>query len=144
MMVGRQREGIGPGSFGAAGRGGAPAARTPRRAASREIAHRAGGAAIRTSRGTAFDEAELEELAASIRDKGVLQPILVRAAPDKPGQYQIVAGERRWRAAQLAGLRLIPALVRELADSRRWKSPSSRTSSATDLSPIEEADGYRR
>src|SRR5271154_4460030 len=63
-----------------------------------------------------FDEAELEELAQSIREKGVLQPILVRPAMHA-GQYEIVAGERRWRAAQRSGLRTIPALVRSLSDA---------------------------
>src|ERR1700753_1886771 len=63
-----------------------------------------------------FDGDELTVLAGSIREKGVLQQILVRSSPDKPGQYQIVAGERRWRAAQQAGLKAMPALVRELDD----------------------------
>src|SRR5690242_6730049 len=63
-----------------------------------------------------FAEAELEELAGSIRQRGVLQPILVRPAREAPGEYQIVAGERRWRAAQKAGLSAVPALVRELGD----------------------------
>ncbi|MBV9511016.1 MAG: ParB/RepB/Spo0J family partition protein, partial [Caulobacteraceae bacterium] len=63
-----------------------------------------------------FSGDDLDTLAASIRDKGVLQPILVRPSPTEPGQFQIVAGERRWRAAQQAGLHEIPALVRELDD----------------------------
>src|SRR5471030_1877631 len=63
-----------------------------------------------------FDEEELGELAASIAERGVLQPILVRPWPQTAGEYQIVAGERRWRAAQKAGLRAIPALVRDLGD----------------------------
>src|SRR5690349_6772128 len=65
-----------------------------------------------------FAEAELAELAASIRDKGVLQPILVRPSPRRPGEYEIVAGERRWRAGQSAGLAAIPALIRTLDDDR--------------------------
>ncbi len=64
----------------------------------------------------AFDSEELAELAASIRERGVIQPILVRPAPQALGEYQIIAGERRWRAAQLAGLHVIPALVRDLGD----------------------------
>ena len=63
-----------------------------------------------------FDEADIEALAASIREKGVLQPVLVRPAPAGDGTFQIVAGERRWRAAQKAGLREMPVLVRELDD----------------------------
>src|SRR5579864_2524600 len=65
-----------------------------------------------------FPEEEIAELEASIRDKGVLQPILVRPSPKTGGEYEIVAGERRWRAAQQAGLRAIPALVRVLDDDK--------------------------
>ncbi|MCA8903202.1 MAG: ParB/RepB/Spo0J family partition protein, partial [Hyphomonas sp.] len=61
-----------------------------------------------------FDEAALQELADSIRTKGVLQAILVRPDPKDPGNYQIIAGERRWRAAKLAGLKAIPAVVRNM------------------------------
>ena len=63
-----------------------------------------------------FDRDDLEELAASIRDKGVLQPILVRSHPKEDGVWQIIAGERRWRAAQRAQLHEIPAIIRELSD----------------------------
>ena len=63
-----------------------------------------------------FPDEEIAELEASIRDKGVLQPILVRPSPKTPGEFEIVAGERRWRAAQRAGLKAIPALVRCLSD----------------------------
>jgi ParB family chromosome partitioning protein len=63
-----------------------------------------------------FAEADIEELAASIREKGVLQPILVRPAPGAEGEFQIVAGERRWRAAQKAGLKVLPTVVRDLDD----------------------------
>src|SRR3569623_1817495 len=63
-----------------------------------------------------FNEAEVDELAASIREKGVLQPILVRPAPGEEGRYQIVAGERRWRAAHKAGQRDVPDLLRNLDD----------------------------
>src|SRR5215469_10259383 len=89
-----------------------------------------------------FDEAELEELAASIREKGVLQPILVRPAM-YAGEFQIVAGERRWRAAQLAGLRVVPALVRELSDAETIEIAIVENVQRADLSPIEEAEGYR-
>ena len=67
-----------------------------------------------------FSEMEIEELTASIRDKGVLQPILVRPSPKTPGEYEIVAGERRWRAAQEAGLAVLPGLVRDMPDDRAF------------------------
>ena len=89
-----------------------------------------------------FDEAELEELAASVRAKGVLQPILVRPAMHI-GEFQIIAGERRWRAAQLAGLRVVPALVRELSDAESLEIAIIENVQRADLSPIEEAEGYR-
>src|SRR5580692_3429582 len=89
-----------------------------------------------------FDEAELEELAQSIREKGVLQPILVRPAVFA-GEYQIVAGERRWRAAQRAGVRSIPALVRSLSDAEVLEMAIIENVQRADLSAIEEAEGYR-
>ena len=89
-----------------------------------------------------FDEAELEELAVSVREKGVLQPILVRPAM-YAGEFQIVAGERRWRAAQRAGLRSIPALVRDLSDAEVIEIAIVENVQRADLSPIEEAEGYR-
>ena len=79
---------------------------------------------------THFSDDEIAELAASIRDKGVLQPILVRPAPGGDG-WQIIAGERRWRAAQQAGLTTIPVAGARAGRRRRCsRSPSSRTSSA--------------
>ncbi len=90
-----------------------------------------------------FGEAEIEELAASIREKGVLQPILVRPMPGKPGEYQIVAGERRWRAAQKAGLRLMPVVVRELDDLAALEIAIVENVQRADLNPIEEALGYK-
>jgi ParB family chromosome partitioning protein len=89
-----------------------------------------------------FDETELEELAASIREKGVLQPILVRPAM-YAGEFQIVAGERRWRAAQRAGVRALPALVRELSDAEVLELAIIENVQRADLSAIEEAEGYR-
>jgi ParB family chromosome partitioning protein len=90
-----------------------------------------------------FAEDELEELAASIRERGVLQPILVRPAPGEDGRYQIVAGERRWRAAQRAGLRQIPAVVRELDDLKTLEIAIIENVQRVDLNAIEEAFGYR-
>jgi len=91
---------------------------------------------------TEFPEAELEELAASIRNKGLLQPILVRPAPGAPSEYQIVAGERRWRAAQRAGLQAIPAVVRELCDIETLEAALIENLQRSDLGPLEEAMAY--
>ena len=90
-----------------------------------------------------FDEAELEELTASVRERGVLQPILVRPAPDAPGEYQIVAGERRWRAAQRAGLHTAPVLVRMMDDAEVAEVAVIENVQRADLNPLEEASGYR-
>ena len=89
-----------------------------------------------------FPEAELDELAQSIRQSGVLQPILVRPAPNAPGEFEIVAGERRWRAAQKAGLRAIPALVRELDDDHAYEIAVVENVQRADLNAIEEAQAY--
>ncbi|MDB5416688.1 MAG: parB [Phenylobacterium sp.] len=91
---------------------------------------------------THFAEDELAELEASIRDKGVLQPILVRPSKAQPGEYQIVAGERRWRAAQRAGLTAVPALVRELGDNQAFEIAIVENVQRTDLNPLEEAKAY--
>jgi ParB family chromosome partitioning protein len=88
-----------------------------------------------------FDEGELNELAASIRTHGVLQPILVR--PIAGGRYEIVAGERRWRAAQRAGLHTIPAVVRELNEVDVLEIAIVENVQRTDLNPIEEAQGFQ-
>ena len=90
----------------------------------------------------AFEPEELEELAASIRERGVLQPILVRPFPGKPEEYQIIAGERRWRAAQRAGLKGIPALVRDLADQEVMEVALIENIQRTDLNALEEARAY--
>lgn len=91
-----------------------------------------------------MDEEGLAELAQSIAEKGILQPILVRAHPEEPGQYEIVAGERRWRAAQLAQVHEIPVLVRTLSDSESLEIALIENLQRQDLTPLEEADGYRR
>ena len=91
---------------------------------------------------THFDETELEELASSMRQRGVLQPILVRPMRGTPGEYQIVAGERRWRAAQMAGLAAMPALVRELGDNDALEIAVVENIQRTDLDPLEEALAY--
>jgi len=90
-----------------------------------------------------FSEEDIEELAASIREKGVIQPLLVRPAPGFAGQYEIVAGERRWRAAQRAGLREMPAVVRALPDAEVLEIAIIENVQRVDLNPIEEALGYK-
>lgn len=90
-----------------------------------------------------FPEADLQELSESIREKGVLQPILVRASPKTPGEFEIVAGERRWRAAQKAGLGVVPALVRELDDLQVLEIAIVENVQRADLNAIEEALGYK-
>lgn len=89
-----------------------------------------------------FSEAELDELAASITQRGVLQPILLRPDPDAPNQYQIVAGERRWRAAQRAGLKTIPAVVRDMDELQLLEVGIIENVQREDLNPIEEAEAY--
>jgi ParB family chromosome partitioning protein len=90
-----------------------------------------------------FSEEDIDDLAASIREKGVIQPLLVRPAPGVAGHYEIVAGERRWRAAQRAGLRDMPAVVRVLADGEVLEIAIIENVQRVDLNPIEEALGYK-
>ncbi len=90
-----------------------------------------------------IDPAALAELTASIRQQGVLQPILARPHPSGSG-HQIIAGERRWRAAQAAGLHEIPVLVRPLTDTEAMAAALVENLQRQDLDAIEEAEGYRR
>lgn len=90
-----------------------------------------------------FTEEQLQELSDSIREKGVLQPILVRPSPQRSGEYEIVAGERRWRAAQRAGLSTIPVVVRDLDDLQVLEIGIVENVQRADLNAIEEALGYR-
>ncbi len=90
-----------------------------------------------------FDEDELNELATSIRAKGVLQAILVRPNPTEPGRYQIVAGERRWRAAQRAGLEKIPAVIRSLDELEVAEIAIIENVQRSDLNPVDEAEAYQ-
>lgn len=89
-----------------------------------------------------FDDAELDALANSIREKGVVQPLIVRPDPIEPGAWQIVAGERRWRAAQRAGLHEVPVVVRRLDDAEVLELGILENVQRADLNPIEEAAGY--
>ena len=87
------------------------------------------------------EESTLQELAYSVRTRGIVQPIVVR--PAGPGQFEIVAGERRWRAAQMAGLDEVPAVVRECSDREAAAVALIENIQREDLNPIEEAHGYR-
>ena len=91
-----------------------------------------------------FSREDIDALAASIREKGILQPILTRPMPGAEGEYQIVAGERRWRAAQRARLHAIPAIVREIDESTTSEIALIENIQRQDLNPLEEAEGYRQ
>lgn len=90
-----------------------------------------------------FIEAELEELADSIRAKGVIMPILVRPDPNQPEMFEIIAGERRWRAARRAGLAVIPAVVREMDDRETLEIAIIENVQRSDLNAVEEAEAYK-
>jgi ParB family transcriptional regulator, chromosome partitioning protein len=91
-----------------------------------------------------FPEEELLALASSIREKGILQPILVRIHPEQREKYEIIAGERRWRAAKKVDLNHIPALIKEFSDVEALEVGLLENIQRQDLNPIEEAEGYRR
>lgn len=90
----------------------------------------------------AFDDAELDELAQSIRERGLIQPLLVR--PVKNDGYEIVAGERRWRAAQRANLHDVPVVIRAVTDKEALELAIIENVQRSDLNPIEEAQGYKK
>ena len=89
-----------------------------------------------------FDEESLEELAASIRELGVVQPLTLRLSDD--GDYQIIAGERRWRAAKIAGLHSVPAYVRTVSDSEMTEMALIENIQREDLNAIEVALGFKK
>jgi len=89
-----------------------------------------------------FNDEELDELASSIRAKGILQPILVRTVPGAGDSYEIIAGERRWRAAQRAGLHDVPILLLEIGDKEALEIAIIENVQRSDLNPLEEAMGY--
>src|SRR5262249_2198053 len=91
---------------------------------------------------TYFDDARLDELAASIRAQGVIQPLIVRRRVE--GGYELIAGERRWRAAQRAGLHEVPAVVRDVAPTQAFEMAMVENLQREDLNPLEEAAGYER
>lgn len=92
----------------------------------------------------AMEPGPLQELADSIREHGLLQPILVRPAPGAHGRYQIIGGERRWRAAQLVPLHEVPVVIRPLDDRQAMAAALVENLQRQDLNALEEAEGYRR
>jgi ParB family chromosome partitioning protein len=91
-----------------------------------------------------FDESGLEDLTASIREKGIVQPILVRPMVGVPGAYEIIAGERRWRAAQRAALHEVPVVVHEVSDKEALELAIIENVQRADLNALEEAIGYQQ
>ena len=91
-----------------------------------------------------FPEESLSELAASIREKGIIQPLIVRPHPDRIGDFEIVAGERRWRAAQIALVHELPVIVRSYTDAEVLEVAIIENIQRADLSPLDEAAGYRQ
>jgi ParB family chromosome partitioning protein len=93
---------------------------------------------------TYFDEEALTSLTESVREIGVLQPILVRRAAGAEGQYEVIAGERRWRAARRAGLATVPAIIRTASDSESLEQALIENLNREELNPLEEAAGYQQ
>lgn len=91
-----------------------------------------------------FEPEALQDLADSIREKGILQPLLVRRLPEDENRFEIIAGERRWRAAQLARLHTVPVLIRAFTDQEAAEVALIENLQRRDLSPLEEAEGYKR
>jgi ParB family transcriptional regulator, chromosome partitioning protein len=91
-----------------------------------------------------FVEAELDALAQSIREKGIIQPLLVRPVAGEEAAFELIAGERRWRAAQRVGMHEVPVIVRPLTDSEVLEIALVENLQREDLSPVEEAEAYRR
>ena len=91
-----------------------------------------------------FDPEKLDDLAASVKEKGIIQPLIVRPKPGKDGEFEIVAGERRWRAAQMAKLHEIPVLVRDFDDTEVLEVAIIENIQRADLNPVEEAAGYQQ
>ena len=90
-----------------------------------------------------FREEDLQELATSLKQHGLVQPIVVRPLRDKSGEYEIIAGERRWRAAQLAGLHELPVTILDVSDREALELAIVENVQRTDLNPVEEARGYQ-
>jgi len=91
-----------------------------------------------------IDEELIEELAQSVRENGIIQPLLVRRHPEQKDAFEIIAGERRWRAAQMAKVHEVPVIIRDLNDQKSLEIGLVENLQRQDLSPLEEADGYQR
>ncbi len=91
-----------------------------------------------------FDETSIAELTQSVKEKGIIQPLLVRKHPDRANAFEIIAGERRWRAAQAGGLHEVPVVVRDLTDREALELSIIENVQRQDLTALEEAEGYRR
>ena len=91
-----------------------------------------------------FDETNLEELTNSIKERGIIQPIIVRKSNDDKEKFEIIAGERRWLAAQRAGLHDVPVVITEVDDLKSLEFAIVENVQRNDLNPLEEAQGYRR
>jgi ParB family chromosome partitioning protein len=91
-----------------------------------------------------FGDVELNDLAQSIREHGVVQPVVARPSPTQPGRFEIIAGERRWRAAQRAGLAEIPVIIREVNDRTALELAIIENVQRADLNAVEEAQGYQQ
>ena len=91
-----------------------------------------------------FDDKSLEELSNSIKKNGIMQPVLVRPSEKHAGKYEIIAGERRWRAAKMAGLAQVPVIVRDITDQQALEMALVENIQRQDLSPLEEAKGYQQ
>ena len=91
-----------------------------------------------------MDDDALKQLAQSIAEKGILQPLLVRQHPDEPDAYEIIAGERRWRAAQLAKIHEVPVIIKDLSDQEVLEVALIENLQREDLSPLDEAVGYQQ
>jgi ParB family chromosome partitioning protein len=91
----------------------------------------------------AFSNAELDELVASLRERGIIQPIVARPVPGAADAYEIIAGERRWRAAQRAGLHDVPVVIIDASDAEALQIAIIENVQRADLNPLEEAEGYR-
>lgn len=92
----------------------------------------------------AFDDTALQELASSIAEKGVIQPLIVRKHPSRDGIYEIVAGERRWRASQIAKVHTVPVIIREYTDTEVLEVAIIENIQRADLNPVDEGAGYRQ
>ena len=91
-----------------------------------------------------FDEVSLEELTNSIRERGIIQPIIVRPSPDEEDKFEIIAGERRWQAAQFAGLHEVPVTILNADNLKSLEFAIVENVQRHDLNPLEEALGYKR